>query len=95
MTELASGASGFSDPYLSRTIKSTITKTVPREIGRNITDLVQTLAEGALELVWRKVAADESKGHSWAGSSSDSIPISILTLYDTSTVPRKAIRMPR
>jgi hypothetical protein len=41
---------------------STINNTVPREIGRNITDLVHTVVVGALGLVWQKVAAYESKG---------------------------------
>jgi hypothetical protein len=35
------------------------------------------------------VATDENKGHRWAGSNSDSIPISILCLQGTTTVLRK------
>jgi hypothetical protein len=40
----------FSD-YLSRRIRSTITTTVPREIGMNITDLVHIVVVDALRLV--------------------------------------------
>jgi len=49
-SELAMRGSGLSN-YLSKRTRSTTTITVPREIGINITDLVDIVVAGALRLV--------------------------------------------